>query len=95
MPCPAVAARVSSALSSALLQDSVAHESLLRQLGLSLKGVRMSPDNLKAFILWDSYTGQVDAAAKELSRWCVVRSAAQRHAAPLPPSCSGRCSSGW
>lgn len=73
MPCPAVASRVSSALSSALLQDSAAHESLVRQLGLSLKGVRMSPDNLKAFVLWDTYTGQVDAAAKELSRRCVVR----------------------
>lgn len=30
--------------------------------------VRMSPDNLKAYILWDSYLGKTDAVQQELDR---------------------------
>ena len=35
---------------------------------LSLQDVRMSPDNLRAFILWDSFNGQPGPLDRELRR---------------------------
>ena len=36
--------------------------------GRCLQDVRMSPDNLKAFILWDSFTGQAGSLERELQK---------------------------
>lgn len=63
-----VASRVHAALSRALLKDAALHDSLVKQLGLSVSDVRVSPDCLKAFILYESFTGQTQPLQRELQR---------------------------
>lgn len=58
---PSLAGRVATA---ALLPSNLPVSSWGRP---RLQDVRMSPDNLKAFILWDSVTGQPSRLRSELS----------------------------
>ena len=67
-PLSTVAARLQNAVMQALMEQDRLREELVDNLGLCIKGVRMSPDNLKAFILWDSYSNQGAALEKELGR---------------------------
>ncbi len=48
--------------------DTTLQDELIRELGFVIKEVRVSPDHAKAFILWDSYTGQVKQTARALQR---------------------------
>lgn len=62
------ASRMTSALSRVLSEEDVFRERLVRQLGFCVKEVRMSPDNMKAFILWDSYLDRHAAVQQELNK---------------------------
>ncbi|KAL4430570.1 hypothetical protein ABPG77_005810 [Micractinium sp. CCAP 211/92] len=62
-----VAAKVQRALETALLRNDHLRDALVQRLGFAVKDVRMSPDNLKAFILWDSIIGQPDRLRSELN----------------------------
>ena len=66
-PLCAGAARLQNALARALLEQDELRETLVSRLGFCVKSVRMSPDNLKAFILWDSYTGAVGTLEGEVA----------------------------
>ncbi|GAB4823108.1 hypothetical protein N2152v2_010154 [Parachlorella kessleri] len=63
-----IASRLQSALFRALSEEDVFREGLVRRLGFSIKEIRMAPDNLKAFILWDSVLGRNEAVQQELDR---------------------------
>lgn len=64
----AVASRVRNGLANVLMKDSGLRQSLVHDVGLNIIDVRMSPDNLKAFILWDSYLEKTVEAEKEIKR---------------------------
>ncbi|KAL4436945.1 hypothetical protein ABPG75_004084 [Micractinium tetrahymenae] len=62
-----VASKVHRALETALMHNDHLRDTLVHRLGFAVKDVRMSPDNLKAFILWDSITGQPGRLRSELN----------------------------
>ena len=73
---PLVASRVHAALLRALMGNAELTDRLIKELGLSISSVRMSPDCLKAFILWESCTGQARLLQHELQhRWAAVHAA--------------------
>lgn len=64
----AVASRVHHALTSVLSHHITLRQALVEDVGVSIKEVRVSPDHTKAFILWDSYTGESHRASQVLKR---------------------------
>ncbi|KAL6767266.1 hypothetical protein ACKKBG_A39285 [Auxenochlorella protothecoides x Auxenochlorella symbiontica] len=62
------AAKVHRVLGNVLMHDAVLRQSLVERYGFAVEEVRTSPDNLKAFLLWDSYSGHEREAATELAR---------------------------
>ncbi|KFM23937.1 hypothetical protein F751_6905 [Auxenochlorella protothecoides] len=61
------AAKVHRVLGNVLMHDAVLRQSLVERYGFAVEEAR-SIDNLKAFLLWDSYSGHEREAAKELAR---------------------------
>jgi ribosome-binding factor A len=59
---------VANALTCVLASEDAFRGTLVRQLGFSLKDVRVSPDHAKAYVLWDSVNGRAAGAAAELER---------------------------
>lgn len=55
-------------MSAVLSQDPALRDALVDQVGFTVKEVRVSPDHAKAFILWDSYNGQVAGAERALRK---------------------------
>ncbi|KAL4518446.1 hypothetical protein Ndes2437A_g04727 [Nannochloris sp. 'desiccata'] len=62
------AGKVYRALAAVLSHDSTLQDELIRELGFVIKEVRVSPDHAKAFILWDSYTGQSKKTTRALQK---------------------------
>eukprot|EP00887_Chlorella_sp_A99_P007504 scaffold2.g7504.t1 len=50
------------------MADAGLRDRLVRELGLAVSGVRMSPDCLKAYVQWESCTGQAHALQRELNQ---------------------------
>lgn len=53
------ASKVLRALRDVLERDGVLAQAIVKDAGISLRDVRMAPDNSKAFILWDTYKENV------------------------------------
>ncbi len=63
------AGKVYRALSAVFSHDTTLQDELIRELGFVIKEVRVSPDHAKAFILWDSYTGQAKETTRALQKF--------------------------
>ncbi|KAK9844011.1 hypothetical protein WJX81_001846 [Elliptochloris bilobata] len=62
------AARVKNALVSICQEQSELHSILHMRHGLEIEEVRMAPDNLTAYVLWDAFPGPVAETAAVLQR---------------------------
>lgn len=56
------ASKVMRALRDVLERDGLLSQSIIKDAGISVRDVRMTPDNSKAFILWDTYKENVGAS---------------------------------
>lgn len=71
-----LASKVRTALEDALMHDTAFRETLVGVYGFTVQEVRMSPDNMKAFVLWRAYPNCEAAARIELNRRLKVLRAA-------------------
>lgn len=64
----AAASNVGRALRDVFQQDGLLAQAIVKDAGISVRDVRMAPDNLKAYVLWDTYKGDVKMAEMILKR---------------------------
>ncbi|KAK9851139.1 hypothetical protein WJX84_003398 [Apatococcus fuscideae] len=74
-----VASRVQTALSLAFM-DSARRDLFMNKLGLCILQVRMSPDHMTAYVLWEAHEAEIETTRRALSRSIRdIRGAMARH----------------